>query len=74
MPDKRSWVEDFSEVEAHAYLDKFHFLLADPTNLKDVEAKRARRQELFATVGTDAGSLPGKGGSSGGGPTRRVHQ
>ena len=51
------WVEDFSEVEAHAYLDKRHFLLADPKNQKDVEAKRARRQELFATVGTRAASL-----------------
>ena len=51
------WVEDFSEVEAHAYLDKFHFLLADPTNLKDVEAKRARRQELYATVGSRAAYL-----------------
>ena len=51
------WVEDLSEVEAHAYLDKRHFLLADPKNQKDVEAKRARREELFATVGTRAAFL-----------------
>ena len=51
------WVEDFSEVEAHAYLDKLRFLLADPENQKDVEAKRARREELFATVGTRAALL-----------------
>ena len=51
------WVEDLSEVEAHAYLDKRHFLLADPENLTGVEAKRARREELFATVGTRASFL-----------------
>jgi hypothetical protein len=62
LPDDRGrqtvvWVEDFSEVEAHAYLDKLRFLLADPKNQKDVEAKRARREELFATVGTRAALL-----------------
>ena len=62
LPDDRGrqtivWVEDFSEVEAHAYLDKLRFLLADPKNQKDVEAKRARRQELFTTVGTRAALL-----------------
>ena len=51
------WVEDLSEVEAHTYLDKRHFLLADPKNQTDVEAKRARRRELFATVGTRAAFL-----------------
>ena len=51
------WVEDLSEVEAHAYLNKRHFLLADPKNLTGVEAKRARREELFATVGTRAAFL-----------------
>ena len=51
------WVEDLSEVEAHAYLNKRHFLLADPENLTGVEAKRARREELFATVGTRASFL-----------------
>jgi len=51
------WVDDLSEVEAHAYLDKRHFLLADPKNLTDVEAKRALREELFATVGTRASFL-----------------
>ena len=51
------WVEDLSEVEAHAYLNKRHFLLADPKNLTGVEAKRARREELFATVGTRASFL-----------------
>jgi len=62
LPDDPSrqkivWVEDLSEVEAHAYLDKRHFLLADPENLTGVEAKRARREELFATVGTRASFL-----------------
>ena len=51
------WVEDFSEAEAHAYLDHCHFLMADPKNQKDVEAKRAQRQGLFATVGTRAAFL-----------------
>ena len=51
------WVEDLSEVKAHTYLNKRHFLLADPKNLTGVEAKRARREELFATVGTRAAFL-----------------